>query len=159
MTKKGDFEFDWQELARTALISRKMDELEEQELLQQGLVTYQFSARGHELGQLLIAQMLTRPHDAASVYYRSRPFMLGSGLTAEEGLASDMARIGGVSEGRDVGVVFNMPRRGRALVLPMAGDVGSQYTPAAGWAQAICYRREQLNDQSAADSIAVVFGG
>ena len=159
MTKKGDFEFDWQEVARTALISRKMDELEEQELLQQGLVTYQFSARGHELGQLLIAQMLTRPHDAASVYYRSRPFMLGSGLTAEEGLASDMARIGGVSEGRDVGVVFNMPRRGRALVLPMAGDVGSQYTPAAGWAQAICYRREQLNDQSAADSIAVVFGG
>ena len=74
--------------------------------------------------------------DAASVYYRSRPFMLGSGLTLEEAFASDMARPGGLSGGRDVGVVFNMPRRGRAIVLPMAGDVGSQFTPAAGWAQA-----------------------
>ena len=81
-------------------------------------MTYQFSARGHELGQLLIAQLLDRPFDAASVYYRSRPFMLGSGLTLAEALAADMARAGGFSEGRDVGVVFNMPRRGRALVLP-----------------------------------------
>jgi len=151
--------FDWHEVARLALASRLMDELEERELTPQGHVTYQFSARGHELGQLLVAQLLTRPFDAASVYYRSRPFMLGSGLTPEEALASDMARAGGMSEGRDVGVVFNMPRRGRALVLPMAADVGSQFTPAAGWAQAIRYRREQLGESEIADSIAIVFGG
>ena len=151
--------FDWQEVARLALASRLMDELEERELTPEGHVTYQFSARGHELGQLLIAQLLTRPFDAASVYYRSRPFMLGSGLTLEEAFASDMARAGGMSEGRDVGVVFNMPRRGRALVLPMAADVGSQFTPAAGWAQAILYRRDQLGEADIADSIAVVFGG
>ena len=151
--------YDWREVARLALASRLMDELEERELTPQGHVTYQFSARGHELGQLLLAQLLDRPFDAASVYYRSRPFMLGSGLTLEEALAADMARAGGFSEGRDVGVVFNMPRRGRALVLPMAADVGSQFTPAAGWAQAIGYRRDQLGEAAVADSIAVVFGG
>jgi 2-oxoisovalerate dehydrogenase E1 component len=151
--------FDWHEVARLALTSRTLDEMEEEELTPQGLVTYQFSARGHELGQLLISQLLDRPCDAASVYYRSRPFMLGSGLTVEEAFASDMARCGGVSGGRDVGVVFNMPRRQRALVLPMSGDVGSQFTPAAGWAQAIRYRVEELGEDESSDSITVVFGG
>ncbi len=151
--------FDWNEIARLALVSRLMDELEERELTPQGHVTYQFSARGHELGQLLLAQALDRPLDAASVYYRSRPFMLGSGLTAEEALAADMARAGTMSDGRDVGVVFNMPRRERALVLPMAADVASQYTPAAGWAQALRYRCEQLGETQAEGSIAVAFGG
>ena len=159
MTEADPFPFDWQEVARLALASRLMDEMEERELTPQGHVTYQFSARGHELGQLLVAQMLNQPLDAAAVYYRSRPFMLGSGLTLEEAFASDMARAGGISEGRDVGVVFNMPRRGRALVLPMAADVASQYSPAAGWAQAIGYRRDQLGEVDAAGSIAVVFGG
>ncbi|MCI0711777.1 MAG: thiamine pyrophosphate-dependent enzyme [Chloroflexi bacterium] len=136
-----------------------MDELEENELTPQGHVTYQFSARGHELGQLLISQLLTAPHDGASAYYRSRPFLLGSGLTLEEAFASDMARPGGVSGGRDVGVVFNMPRRERALILPMAGDVGSQYTPAAGYAQGLTYRKTVLGDETVGDSICVVFGG
>ncbi len=151
--------FDWHEVARLALASRMMDEMEENELTPQGHVTYQFSARGHELGQLLISQLLTRPFDAASVYYRSRPFMLGSGLTLVEAFASDMARPGSLSAGRDVGVVFNMERRGRALVLPMAGDVGSQFTPAAGWAQAIRYRVTQLGEAAFDGSIAVVFSG
>lgn len=162
----GEFElteihpaFDWLEVARLALSSRMMDELEEQELVPEGLVTYQFSARGHELGQLLVSQLLTRPFDAASVYYRSRPFMLGSGLTVEEALASDMARVGGINGGRDVGVVFNMPRRQRALVLPAAADVGSQYTPGAGYAQGLCYRARELGEKDAAGSIVVVFGG
>lgn len=151
--------FDWNEIARLALTSRVMDEMEEQELTPKGLVTYQFSARGHELGQLLISQLLTRPFDAAGPYYRSRPFVLGCGLTIEEAFASDMARPGGLSGGRDVGVVFNMPRRHRALVLPTAGDVGSQYTPSAGYAQGLHYRVRQLGQQEAEDSIVVVFGG
>lgn len=159
MSNEDEFAFDWREVARLALASRLMDEMEERELTPRGHVTYQFSARGHELGQLLLAQLLTWPLDAASVYYRSRPFMLGSGLTLEEAFASDMARAGGMSEGRDVGVVFNLPRRGGALVLPMAADVGSQFTPAAGYAQAIGYRRDQLGEADAAGSIAIVFGG
>lgn len=151
--------FDWMEVARLALCSRLMDEMEENELTPQGLVTYQFSARGHELGQLLISQLLDRPYDAASAYYRSRPFLLGTGLTLTEAFASDMARTGSLSGGRDVGVVFNMPRRKRALVLPMSGDVGSQFTPAAGWAQAIVYHKTILKNPDAGNSIAIVFGG
>ena len=151
--------FNWPQLARLALASRLIDELEENELTPQGHVTYQFSARGHELGQLLISQLLDRPFDAASAYYRSRPFMLGTGLTIPEAFASDMARCSSLSGGRDVGVVFNMERRQRALVLPMAGDVGSQFTPAVGWAQAIHYRLQQLGEKKLKDSIAVVFGG
>lgn len=151
--------FNWIELTHLALQSRFMDELEENDLLPEGLVTYQFSARGHELGQLLLSQLLTYPFDAASVYYRSRPFMLGSGLTLEEALASGMARAGSLTGGRDVGVVFNMPRRTGSTILPMAGDVGSQYTPAVGWAQAIRYRIDVLGEQELDGNIAVVFGG
>src|SRR5262245_44211432 len=154
-----DPHFDWREVARLCLTSRLMDETEEKELAPKGHVTYQFSARGHELGQVLISQLLDRPMDAATVYYRSRPFMLGSGLTPQEALGSQMARSGGISDGRDVGVTFNLPRRTRAMVLPMSGDVGSGYTPAAGWAQALVYRKNHLNDTNGGDSIAVAFGG
>jgi len=151
--------FDWHEVARLALTSRMLDELEEQELVPQGFINYQFSARGHELGQLLLAQLLNHPFDAASVYYRSRPFVLASGLTIEEALASDMARATSINGGRDIGVVFQLPRRGRALILPLAADVGSQYTPAVGWAQAINYRVNVLGESHLSDSMAVVFGG
>ncbi len=151
--------FDWREVARLALVSRLLDEREEQELAPQGHVAYQFSARGHELGQILLSQLLTYPFDAASVYYRSRPFVLGCGLTVEEALLGGMARQGSPTGGRDAGVVFNLPRRGRALVLPMAGDVGSQFTPAAGWAQALRYRVEQLGEREPDGCLAVAFGG
>ena len=151
--------FDWRLVARTALLSRRLDEMEEHELAPKGLVKYQFSARGHELTQLLLSQLLTAPFDAASVYYRCRPFMFGSGLTPVEALTSDLARAGGISDGRDVGVVFNLPRRNRALVLPNAADVGSQYTPAAGYAEAIRYRVDVLGQKELDGSIAVAFGG
>lgn len=150
---------DWHEVARLMLTSRAMDDLEENELTPQNLVIYQFSARGHELGQAIISQLLTHPMDGASSYYRSRPFLLGNGLTAEEAFAAGMARVGGVSGGRDVGVVTNMASRGKATVLPGAGDVGNQYTPAVGWAQAIRYRVEQLGETEKDGSICVVFGG
>ena len=159
MTRKVHPAFDWQEVVHLALASRIMDELEENELTPKGHVNYQFSARGHELGQLLVSQLLDRPFDAASVYYRSRPFMLGTGLTISEAMRGDMAKASSLSGGRDVGVVFSMERRQRALVLPMCGDVGSQYTPAVGWAQAIRYRLEQLDEKKLKDSIVVVFGG
>jgi 2-oxoisovalerate dehydrogenase E1 component len=151
--------FDWLEAARLALASRMMDEMEEQELTPKGIVNYQFSARGHELGQLLLSQLLDRPFDAAGVYYRSRPFLLGSGLTLKEAFAGDMARQDSLSGGRDVGVVFNMLRRKRALILPLAGDVGSQFTPAVGWAQGIGYRKQQLGEEAIGDSMVVICAG
>ena len=151
--------FNWQEVARVALVSRLMDEMEEAELYPSGDVLYQFSARGHELGQILLSQLLDREGDAASVYYRSRPFLLNSGLEIEDAFASGMARAGGVSDGRDVGVVFNLTACGRATILPMAGDVGSQFTPAAGWAQALQYRVRQLGEEQLQGSMVVVAGG
>ncbi|MFN3413483.1 MAG: thiamine pyrophosphate-dependent enzyme, partial [Thermoanaerobaculum sp.] len=135
----GEGQGFWLEVARLVLCSRRLDELEERELTPQGLVKYQFSAKGHELAQVLLAKTLTHPHDAAAVYYRSRPFVLASGLSLEEALRSSLARKGSMSEGRDVGVMFNLPSRGGVTILPTAGDVGSQYAPAAGWAQAVRY--------------------
>src|SRR5687768_12773981 len=41
----------------------------------------------------------------------------------------------------------------------MSGDVGSQYTPAAGWAQAITYHRDVLGDLSYRGAITVAIGG
>src|ERR1700684_2493182 len=41
----------------------------------------------------------------------------------------------------------------------MSGDVASQYTPVAGWAQSVQYHRDVLGDASYAGSIAVALGG
>ena len=59
---------------------------------------------------------------------------------------SGMGLAGGYSDGRDIGVVFNYPNPGGAHALPMCGGVGAQYTPAAGWAQAIDYKTEVLKE-------------
>ena len=69
-----------------------------------------------------------------------------------------MGLAGGYSDGRDIGVVFNYPNPGGAHALPMCGGVGAQYTPAAGWAQAIAYKQKVLNE-GPADAIALVLGG
>ena len=84
---------DWLEVTRYVLLSRELDRLEVEKLTPQGLVKYQFSAGGHELAQVLLAQALDHPHDAAMGYYRSRPFMLACGLSAAEALAAGMSRI------------------------------------------------------------------
>ncbi len=150
---------DWAAVARTVLTSRAIDALEESELAPGGLVKYQFSARGHELAQVLLGHRLDHPRDAATVYYRSRPFMLTAGLTPEEAMAATMARAGSPNGGRDIGVVFSLPPRGRQTILPMSGDVGAQYTPAVGWAHAIRYRSEILGDDDWRGAIAVALGG
>ena len=152
-------DFDWRRVAYLTMLSRTLDEMEEGDLTPRGLVKYQFSARGHELDQILLSQLITHPHDGASVYYRCRPFALGSGLTATEALAAGMTKAGGINDGRDVGVVFNLPRRTGATILPNAGDVGSQYTPGVGWAQAVHYYVEELGDESWQGALAVIFGG
>src|SRR4029450_4832113 len=98
-------------------------------------------------------------HDAASAYYRSRPLLLALGLTIEDGFASPLGRSGGFSDGRDIGVVCNLPNRNGPVVLPMSGDVGSQYTPCAGWAQSIRYHVETLEEREWEGAIGVVLGG
>src|ERR1700751_2308857 len=150
---------DWRRVTSLVQASRALYEIEETRLLPERKVLYQFSARGHDLAQILLGLQLTDPHDAATVYYRSRPLMLALGVSLEDAAAGPLARTGSFSGGRDIGVVFNLPGRGGPTVLPACGGVGTQYTPAAGWAQAIRYRHRTLGDESYARSIAVVLGG
>lgn len=157
--EKNNQTVDWESVARLILISRAIDEKEETELAPQKKVLYQFSARGHELGQILLGKLLTHKHDAASAYYRSRPLLLSLGLSIEDAMAAPMAKSGGYSDGRDIGVVCNKPDLDGPKVLPMAGDVGSQYTPAVGWAQGIEYRRKVLKEKEYEGAISVILGG
>jgi 2-oxoisovalerate dehydrogenase E1 component len=155
----------WRRIAYQTLVSRALDDVEEATnknkatVPREHLVLYQFSARGHEMAQVILGSMMDHPHDGAGAYYRSRPFLLSLGLGIEDALASPLGRVGGFSGGRDIGVVCNLPRRDGPIVLPMSGDVGSQYTPTAGWAQAIRYHRDVLGNASYEGSIAVALGG
>src|SRR5215207_10579605 len=148
---------DWREVTRLVLTSREMDRLEEQELVPAKKVLYQFSARGHDLAQVLLG-LLLKDGDAACGYYRSRPMLLALGVPLADALGSGMGRAGGYSDGRDIGVVFNYPNPGGCPALPMCGGVGAQYTPTAGWAQAIKYKSEVL-EEGPSDAIALVLGG
>ena len=148
---------DWEEVARLVLTSRALDELEEQVLVHEKKVLYQFSARGHDLAQVILGLHL-RDGDAACGYYRSRPMLLALGVDIADALGSGMGRAGGYSDGRDIGVVFNYPNPGGCHALPMCGGVGAQYTPAAGWAQAIAYKAKVLGEADTG-AIAVVLGG
>ncbi len=162
---KASGSLDWRRIAYVALASRMMDDVEEAtnrnrtNVPKEHLVLYQFSARGHDVAQSILGSMMTGRHDAAGAYYRSRPLLLSLGLEFEDALASPLGRAGGFSDGRDIGVVCNLASDSGAIVLPMSGDVGSQYTPSAGWAQSIQYHRDVLKDSSYTGSAAVVLGG
>ena len=155
----GEFraDVDWREVARLVLTSREMDRLEEEELVPAKKVLYQFSARGHDMAQALLGLQL-RDGDGAFGYYRSRPLLLALGVSPADALGSGMGLAGGYSDGRDIGAVFNYPNPGGAHALPMCGGVGAQYTPAAGWAQAIAYKHKVLGE-GPPDAIALVLGG
>ena len=148
---------DWERVARLVTTSRALDALEETQLVPAKKILYQFSARGHDLAQVLLGLHL-KNGDAACGYYRSRPLLLALGVPLADAIGSGMGRAGGYSDGRDIGAVFNFPNPGGAHALPMCGGVGAQYTPAAGWAQAIAYKAEVLGE-SASEAIAVVLGG
>ncbi|MCC7054944.1 MAG: pyruvate dehydrogenase [Gemmatimonadaceae bacterium] len=160
-----DTRFDWHRIAYHTLVSRALDDLEEAlnrnraSVPRAHQVLYQFSARGHDMSQCILGSLLGHPHDGVGAYYRSRPVLLSVGLSIEDAHGSPLGRAGGFSDGRDIGVVCNRPGWNGVTVLPMAGDVGAQYTPAAGWAQSILYRRDTLCDASYGGAIAVALGG
>jgi len=151
---------DWQRIAYLTLLSRAIDNIEETELLKSREVLYQFSARGHDMAQIILASMLNHPGDAASGYYRSRPLLLALGLDLEDAMAGPMMRSGGMSDGRDIGVVFNLPQQdNKACVLPMSGAVGAQFTPISGWAESIRYKTDVMADKASEGAIGVALGG
>ena len=157
--RAADPDFDWKRVASFVLLSRALDAIEETRLVPEKKVLYQFSARGHDLAQIILGLQLTHRHDAICGYYRSRPVLLTLGVDPADALGSSMARAGGYSDGRDIGAVFNYPNAHGPSALPMCGGVGAQYTPTAGWAQALEYRRTVLGEKEYDGAIGVVLGG
>ncbi len=151
---------DWAHISRLLLISRAIDRLEEEELVPAKKVYNQFSARGHDFAQILLGSLMQHPHDAASGYYRSRPFVLSLGLEVEDALAAPLATSGSYSDGRDIGVVCNYPNPDRGCsLIPMSGGVGAQYTPMTGWAQSIRYHEHTLQNPEWQGAVALTMGG
>ena len=70
-------EVDWREVARLVLTSREMDRIEEEELVPAKKVLYQFSARGHDMAQVLALR------EEKGIY------MAGSGRFNVVGLSDD----------------------------------------------------------------------
>ncbi|MGZ9722117.1 transketolase C-terminal domain-containing protein [Rhizobium miluonense] len=154
-----DDRIDWRKAAYFLHLSRALDEMEEKRLVPEKKVLYQFSARGHDMAQILLGMQLTGLHDATCGYYRSRPLLLSLGVDPADALGSAMGRAGGYSDGRDIGVVFNYPNLSGASALPMCGGVGAQYTPTAGWAQAMKYYSTTLGRKEYDRDIGVALGG
>src|SRR5678816_1754096 len=113
---------DWRAIAYNTLVSRALDDIEEAtnrtraQVPREHVVLYQFSARGHDMAQAILGELLTHPYDAVGAYYRSRPLLLSIGLSIEDGFASPLGRSGGFSDGRDIGVVCNFPCAGGPIV-------------------------------------------
>ncbi len=151
----------WQKVAKLLLTSRAVDDIEEQVLVPEKRVFNQFSSRGHDFAQILLGLMMNHPKDAATGYYRSRPFVLSLGLDLEEAVAAPMAKSGSYSDGRDIGVVCNYPNLENkgAMLFPMCGGVGAQYSPISGWAQSITYHLNELKDESYRGAVALSMGG
>ena len=54
---------DWRRVLYLTLASRALDDIEETRLVPQGKVLYQFSARGHDMAQIILGTLLDHPHD------------------------------------------------------------------------------------------------
>ncbi len=152
-------DFNWRSIAHLLFVSRAMDNTEEQQLVPAKEVLYQFSARGHDMAQIILGSQIDGKRDAFAGYYRSRPLMLSLGISFVDVLAGPLMKAGGYSNGRDIGVVHNLPNDDGPCGLPMSGGVGAEYTPIAGWAQSIQYHQSVLKDDTYKGCIGVAHGG
>lgn len=150
---------DWKRIVDLLHLSREIDRLEVEELLPTQQMYYQFSAAGHDVSQLILGGQINHKHDAITGYYRSRPILLNFDVDLDDVIAASILKLGGYSDGRDIGHVFNHASEIGPSALPMAGGVGAQFTPAIGWAQSIVYYREALGNKEYNEAIAVAHGG
>ena len=118
---------DWREVARLVLTSREMDRIEEEELVPAKKVLYQFSARGHDMAQVLLGLQL-KDGDAACGYYRSRPLLLALGVPLADALGL------GHGPGRRL---FRRPRYRRRVQLSQSRAAPTRCRCAAGSARNI----------------------
>src|SRR5258708_31761400 len=99
---------DWARVVSLVHASRALDDIEETRLVPERKVLYQFSARGHDLAQILLGLQLTDPHDGLSVYYRSRPLMLALGVGLEDAAAGPPAPSGRFRGGAGIHAAFSL---------------------------------------------------
>src|SRR3712207_6982119 len=59
--------YDWRRIAHVVQLSRAMDRLEEERLLPERKVLYQFSARGHDMAQAMLGSRLTQDRKSTRV--------------------------------------------------------------------------------------------
>src|SRR3546814_8160226 len=59
-----DPDFDWRRIAYLVQVSRALDKIEETKLVPEKKVLYQFSARGHDMAQIMLGSRLDQPKDA-----------------------------------------------------------------------------------------------
>ena len=85
--------------------------------------------------------------------------MLALGLDLEDAAAGPLARADSASGGRDIGVVFNMPSRGGATVLPDAAASARSTRRPSGGRRRSAIAAMCCSDASYARSIAVAHGG
>ena len=83
---------DWSDIAYYTLLSRALDDIEETQLAPEKKVLYQFSARGHDMAQVMLGLKMNNPLDAVCGYYRSRPLLLSLGVDVADALGSSMGR-------------------------------------------------------------------
>ena len=106
-------EVEWRDVARLVLTSREMDRIEEEELVPAKKVLYQFSARGHDMAQVLLGLQLKDGRRDMRLLPLAA-LLLALGVPLADALGSGMGLAGGYSDGRDIGVVFNYPNPGGA---------------------------------------------
>ncbi|WP_168168955.1 hypothetical protein [Shinella sp. HZN7] len=134
---------DWKRIAYLVHLSRALDEMEETRLVPERKVLYQFSARGHDMAQIMLGCLLTDRHDATCGYYRSRRCCCRS--ASIRGCARFRHGPGRWLFRRARHRRRLQPSEPRRRLRP--ADVRwrrAQYTPTAGWAQAVKYYAETL---------------
>src|SRR5579862_3049351 len=67
---------EWLAVVHQVAVSRGLDDLEESVLVPERKVLYQFSARGHDVTQVLLGRLLSGARDGLGGYYRSPPVAL-----------------------------------------------------------------------------------
>ena len=71
--RAADPDFDWKRVASLLLLSRALDAVEETRLVPEKKVFYQFSARGHDMAQIILGTQLThRTTRSAAITARGR---------------------------------------------------------------------------------------
>ena len=155
-----DPRYDWTRVAKTVLVSRALDALEESKLVPAKKVLYQFSARGHDMAQVLLGTLLDD---------RARRHLRLLSVAAHPAFARRRSRRCALFEHDAVGRLFGRPRHRRGVQLPQcertigacpcAAAWARNITPTAGWAQAIEYRRAVLREPGWDRAIAVALGG